>query len=239
MVAPYTGLDLAPPPRSSRARWEWKPTPAQVLSLLHAREAKDAQRNRRLMAGGLAILAGVPLLAFTLMGICLVRFKGLPTSNVAPVAGAGSALVMIFSVLLAPFVRRGSRADTIERFLNAQPPGCNDNPFIRILVALMFAGALFGAFVCVDALKTTVLKLRLRGAGVDRVRCATVLKELLDHPAGISPHLLMRWGEDVHDFRRTLAWLMLHNWADISASGDHVMLLSPARRALREAWTLD
>jgi hypothetical protein len=240
MVAPYTGLDLAQPaPRSSLARWEWKPTPTEVLSLLDRREGELGWRNRRLMATGLCILTGIPTVLLTLVGMWCVRYQSRPAPQTASFLGGVAAATIAFSMLLAPFIRRGSRADAIERFVNAQPHGGNVNPLIRILVSVMFAGALFGGFMCIDALKMSLLKLRLRGAGVDRIRCATVLKELLDHPAGVSPLLLMRYGEDVREFRRTLAWLMLHSWADISAQGDHVMLLSPARRALREVWTLD
>jgi len=50
MVAPYTGLDLAPPPRSSRARWERKATPALVLSMFD--EATYAERALRAGARG-------------------------------------------------------------------------------------------------------------------------------------------------------------------------------------------
>ena len=240
MVAPYTGLDLAPPPRVSRPRRQRSLGPGEVLSLLDGREAENAWRNRRLMMLGLAILTGVPIVVFTLIGIWFVRYESRPISEVELAMGLAVAAFMILSLLIAPFVHRGMRADVIREFLEtgSRATGQSDNPVVSVLLSLLFAGTLFGAFICVDALKTTLLRLRLK-ATVDRIRCATVLKELLERPAGISPHMLMRHGEDVHEFRRTLAWLMLQNWADISAQGDHVILLSPSRRHFRETWTLD
>ena len=239
MVAPYTGLDLAPP-TSSRPRRRRSLSPGEVLSMLDRREEKNAWRNRRLMMLGLAILTGAPTIVFSLLGVWFVRYAGRSSTDVAGILGCLAGGMIVFSLLFAPFVQRGSRADAIQQFIDSgqRPGGCKDNPFLRLLVALMLAGMLFGAFMCIDALKTTLLRLRLKTT-VDRIRCATVLKELLDRPAGISPHMLMRHGEDAHDFRRTLAWLMAQNWADISAQGGHVMLLSPSRRHFRETWTLD
>jgi hypothetical protein len=238
-MATYTGLDLAPPLSATRPRPRKTLTAADILSMIELREADLARRNRRLLLIGLAILCGVPAIMLTMFGTWIVRYQSRPVAEVSTVMGGVAGVTASFSLLLAPFIRRGSRADAIQSFLDGRHASCNDNPLVRLLVGLMLAGALFGAFICVDALKTTLLKLRLRGAGVDRIRCATVLKELLEHDAGVAPHLLMRYGEDAYEFRRTLAWLMIHHWADLSPRGDHVMLLSPSRRALREPWTLD
>src|SRR6185295_13673235 len=98
MVAPYTGLDLAPPPRSSRARREWKATPAQVLSMLDRREADIARRNRRLMTIGLCILTGVPSVLLTLMGLWCVRYQSRPVSFTAAVMGSIAGGTIVFSL---------------------------------------------------------------------------------------------------------------------------------------------
>jgi len=53
MVAPYTGLDLAPPPGASLARRPRQLGAADVLSMLEQREAANIRRSRWLMLLGL------------------------------------------------------------------------------------------------------------------------------------------------------------------------------------------
>jgi len=91
---------------------------------------------------------------------------------------------------------------------------------------------LYGEFLVIDAVKSWCVRFRLRT--VDRYRAATILGALMTNYAGIDPRLLLRHGEDPMALRRTIAYLLACEWADISAAGDHLLLLSPARRALRE-----
>lgn len=123
----------------------------------------------------------------------------------------------------------------VDQFLAAgrHPTGCNDNAFLRWALMIALAGVLFGEFLLIDAFKSWLLRRRLRS--VDRYRAAMILAALMTSHAGIDPRPLLRHGENPVALRRMIAYLLACEWADISPAGDHLILLSPARRALREA----
>ena len=99
------------------------------------------------------------------------------------------------------------------------------------------AGMLCGAFMAIDAIKTALVRRRLRG--VDRFRAADTLRMLIDTPAGIDPRLLLLHGEEPLELRRMIAYLVIYDWADISGRGDHLVLMPPSRRLCRPFWSLE
>ena len=163
------------------------------------------------------------------------RAPGHPPLDLARVVRVVGSVVIGCTFPIALLTRKTSRADTVDQFLeqSVRSNGDNCDPFIRSALVVGLVGTLYGEFLIIDVIKSLLVRLRLRS--VDRYRAATILGALMTNHAGIDPRLLLRHGEDPLVLRRTIAYLLACEWADISPAGDHLLLLSPARRALREA----
>ena len=223
------------------------PTPPPPSSLLAShfldqmtrreRHARTTTRLRALLA--LAIIPAILALLPTVFLKAAHFFDVLPSDDPQShlsrwqiIAINAGLLFLTFPLALA--TRRESRSDTISQFLDAQNgPHC-DSPnalAMRIVLTIACLGLFQGEFLLIDAVKDTLLRLRL--TGIDRDRAATILAQLHSTPAGLDPRLLIRHRESPKDFRKIIAYLLTYQWADISPQADHLTLLSPARRALR------
>ena len=69
-------------------------------------------------------------------------------------------------------------------------------------------------------------------AGVDRGRAAQVLVALAASDKAVPVRQLLGAGESPEQLRRTLHYLALFDWADVSSDGHRAWILSEARRAL-------
>jgi hypothetical protein len=214
---------------------------SQSVDKLNQRERELARSNARRYLAGMAIVAGVlcvftwavPKLAWFRMHF-LDPIESESTGKVIPLKALLliEAGMLMLTFVIAIFTRKESRADMVEQFMRSgghSPP--NDNPVLRWILIFFLLGLFQGEFVLIDAIKVSWLRLRL--ANVDRSRAAMILARLLKEPAGMEPHALMLPGETIQQFRKSIAYLMAYEWGDISARGDHFMLLSPAKRALR------
>ena len=143
-----------------------------------------------------------------------------------------AAILIACTFPVAIFTRKESRSDVADRFLESGSHHAgNDNPVARFLLTLAMIGILHGEYLLIDAIKNVSIRLRLRN--VDRQRAAGILVTLFRNPAGINPRTLLQVGETPLQLRALLAYLIAHEWIEISAQGDYVNILSPARRALR------
>lgn len=239
IVATYTGLDLAPPPAAARAAAAARSPlrqsvrAAQALEHLHGHEREQARKNALRLAGGAVVVVTVAAV--------LARILVALRARLAPGSGGdddvvphGIAAGMAgLACLVALVTRRESRADAIEQFIDegTRPgSGGGDNPLLRWIAIAAFVGMLLGAFLVRDAFAHARLRRRL--AAVDRFRAADILAMLRQQTAGLDPRRLLRHGEDPLVLRETIAYLMTFRWADLSPQGDHLVLLSPARRRL-------
>jgi hypothetical protein len=207
-----------------------------ALSQLMERECSLRRRDARRFVIGWVIVAGA-VLAFTAFGLTYISIgaPGSPPLGFARAMGVVGSVLVACTFPIALLTRKASRADMVDEFLNhgSRSSGGNDDPFIRLLLTIAMAGSLYGEFLVIDAVKSWWVRVRLRT--VDRYRAATVLGSLMTNHAGIDPRMLLRHGESPLALRRTIAYLLACEWADISPAGDHLLLLSPARRALRES----
>jgi len=238
----YTGLDLASKvtPEQiapAKARHPQSERSVVALDLLRKRERDAARRTRRLFLSGVALLLGVPPIVLGALWRLAPHIA--PPSKPEPVqlVYIGLALTVIASAL-ALSVHKESRADLVQQYIDSgsHSSGTTGNPLVRWLLVLLMIGSTYGALICIDAAKTAWLRLRLRR--VDRYRAASVLALLQSTPAGVDPRRLLLHGENSLAFRRTLAYLVIHDWANISPRGDHLVALSPARRHLRDGWMI-
>lgn len=144
-----------------------------------------------------------------------------------------SGLLIATTLPVAAFTKKHSRADAIDRYINEGGRACarNGDPVLGLIILCVMLCLLYGEFLIVDSVKTTWLRFRLRT--VDRQRAAFILAMLFSSPTGVDPRTLLRLRENPIDLRRTIAYLMAYEWADISSHGDYLNLLSPANRALR------
>ena len=209
---------------------------AGALALLSERERSLRLRDARVFVIGLLIVCGV-IAALTAVGFAYlsVRTPGHPPLGFARAVLTVGAVMFAISFPIALLTRKASRADMVDEFMEqgVRANGGNCDPFIRLALVVAFVGTLYGEFLIIDAIKSLLVRVRLRS--VDRYRVATILGALMTNHAGIDPRLLLRHGEDPLVLRRTIAYLLACEWADISPAGDHLLLLSPARRALRDA----
>jgi hypothetical protein len=207
------------------------------------REVELRRKNLFRALGGiaivLAVLAGGIRLA---MWVGTVDASAHDAQNPEAVAkrpdalacGEFLALMLIATTLpVAAFTKKHSRADAIDRYIEEGGRRCgqNQDPVLGWVILCIMLSLLYGEFLIVDSLKTTWLRFRLRT--VDRQRAAFILAMLFASPVGIDPRTLLRIGESPITLRRTIAYLMAYEWADISSNGDYLNLLSPAQRALR------
>jgi hypothetical protein len=215
---------------------------SQSMDKLSRRERELARSNALRYLAGIAIVAGVlciftwatPRLAWFRMHF-LDPIESESTGKVIPLRPLLliEAGLCLMTFVLAILTRKESRADMVDEFIRtgSRSNGSKDDPVVRWALMLFLLGLLQGEFLLIDAMKLSWLRLRL--ASVDRSRAAMILARLLKEPAGLEPHALMLPGETTDQFRKTIAYLMACEWGDISARGDHFMLLSPAKRALR------
>ena len=207
-----------------------------ALALLAERERTLRHRDARTFVIGWVVLA-FAIVAVTAAGIGYIRFRapGAPPLTFIHASSLVGTVLIACTFPIALLTRKASRADMVDQFMaeGCRPSGGNDDPFIRWVLVVALAGTLYGEFLIIDGVKSWFVRLRLRT--VDRYRAATILGALMTNHAGIDPRLLIRHGENPLVLRRTIAYLLACEWADISPAGDHLLLLSPARRALREA----
>ena len=141
-------------------------------------------------------------------------------------------LLTTCSIPIAVFTRKESRSDLAEQILRegarANP---NDNPAMRFLVCLALIGLVYGEFMVIDAIKAWWIRAKLRR--VDRDRAAVILAILVTRPEGCAPGETLRHGEPVARLRQVLAYLITFEWIEVSRDSQHMMLLSPAKRALK------
>jgi hypothetical protein len=212
---------------------------SQFLDQMTRREhhARATTRLRTLLA--LAIIAAILAVLPTVFLKAAHFFDALPPDDKLMHLSRWQFITINATLLLLTFplalaTRRESRSDTISQFLDAQNGPHADSPnalAMRIVLTIACLGLFQGEFLLIDAVKDSLLRLRL--TGIDRDRAATILAQLHSTPAGLDPRLLIRHRESPQDFRKIIAYLLTHQWADVSPKADHLTLLSPARRALR------
>jgi hypothetical protein len=215
-------------------------TAASALEKCQQRETCIRRRNWNIVAGGIALIAGIlvvlPFLIFLATQMSHPVASTTPSARRMPdlrfVAEIEMAVFTV-SFLLALCVRKQSRADVAQQFLDAgsRPHGGGDPVTVFILVLLLL-GLLYGQFLLIDGLKAIWVNYRLRHA--DRHRAALVLAALMQNPTGIDPRLLLQAPETPLHLRELIAYLVFNEWADVSPGGDRLTLVSPARHALRE-----
>jgi hypothetical protein len=155
-------LNPSAKPRVPRVHRAPKPSISVVASTclgrLATREAELRQRN------GLRCLAGAAIIAAALgMLYGFVIFLG--SSSLHP-RGDGSPEPMQFAFILcgglvlltlpiAALMRPESRSDVAEQILRdgARSAPAGDNPFARLIIALVLLGLVYGEFMLVDSVK--------------------------------------------------------------------------------------
>jgi hypothetical protein len=211
------------------------------MESLFERERELANSNRLRAFGGCLTLAftfaaGLLLLSRMLRFSLLLHIEATPEPpNPLGVSLAIEAVLLAGAIPIAIVVRPRSRSDVVNQFLETghHYGGTKDNPLLRLALTIIMLGFLYGEFLIVDSVKSVFLRLRLRN--VDRHRSAIILHALLTEPRGIDPRVLLQFGEDALHLRHTLAYLIAHEWADISPHGDWLTLVSQSRRQLRRA----
>lgn len=144
------------------------------------------------------------------------------------------AALLLITLPIAIATHKESRTDTANQYLNSGSmthAASGEDLLLLIIITIGCLGLLQGEFLLIDALKTIFLRLRL--AGIDRHRAAMIVATLAARPAGMKPEELIDPGETPEQFRKTIANLMVFDWVEFSSKEHHLMLLSPARRALR------
>ncbi len=207
-----------------------------ALAHLAERERMLRQRDARVFVIGWCVVA-FAIVIVPAAGMAYIKFRapGAPPLDFTRAVSVVGTVLIACTFPIALLTRKASRADMVDQFMaeGCRPNGGNDDPFIRWALVVALVGTLYGEFLIIDGIKSWLVRLRLRT--VDRYRAATILGSLMTNHAGIDPRLLLRHGENPLVLRRTIAYLLACEWADISPAGDHLLLLSPARRALREA----
>jgi hypothetical protein len=212
-----------------------------AMERLRERERELAKSNRLRALGGCLTLAftfatGFLLLSWMLRLSLPVRIEATPEPpNLLGGSLAIEAILLVLAIPIAIAVRPRSRSDVVNKFLETggHSGDTRDNPLLRWALTIIMLGFLYGEFLIVDSVKSAFLRLRLRN--VDRHRGAIILHALLTEPRGIDPRLLLQLGENPLHLRHTLAYLIAHEWADISPHGDWLTLVSQSRRQLRRA----
>jgi hypothetical protein len=214
----------------------------KALEGMERREGDLKAANRIRAVRGCAVIAVSVFVVIPILLRQVMRFEAVMHNVVEKDAGeiwqlvmAFDAMLLVFTFPIAVITNRESRSKRINEFLDTgtRATGSNDNPFVRIVLVICMLGLLYGEFLIVDAIGSLWLRFRLRD--VDRYRVAVILEMLVAEPRGIDPRLLLRMGENPLHLRHTLGYLMAYEWADISAEGDNLWLLSPAKRELRHA----
>ena len=102
----------------------------------------------------------------------------------------------------------------------------NPRPFVAGIVDIFLLGPrlVIGAWQQV--------RIRILSRGVDRARCAQVLRSLATS-GGVSPDSLLQPGESQEQLARTLTYLLFFECIGVAHDGSKVWLLSQARKALR------
>ena len=212
------------------------------LERMERREEELKAANRVRAAKGCAVIAALVFVVIPILLRQVMRFEAVmhnvvewDTPEIWQLVICLDAMLLVFTFPVAVITNRESRSKRINEFLDTgtRATGSNDNPFIRIVLVICMLGLLYGEFLIVDAISSLWLRIRLRD--VDRHRVAVILEMLIAEPRGIDPRLLLRMGENPLHLRHTLGYLMAYEWADISAEGDYLWLLSPAKRELRHA----
>jgi hypothetical protein len=206
------------------------------------RETTVRQKNYLRLAGGLLIIAAASGAVFGLVVVVAAHVLKASDESVARPMSRGDAsqaafiavaAVFLLTFLVALCTRKESRSDAISQFLETgnRSSVSDENPLASFVLMIAMLGVLYGQFLIIDTIKAAWLGFRLRKA--DRDRAAVILGILFSTPAGIDPRQLLRMGEDPIALRETCAYLMTYEWVDISPAGDHLNLLSPAKRALK------
>jgi 4-amino-4-deoxy-L-arabinose transferase-like glycosyltransferase len=214
----------------------------QALERMTRREAELRRANLNRMALGVGIVLGV--LAVGIWGavafVVHIANKTPPVyqPNEHPVSPLRIALfvtggLLAVTFLMAIFTRKESRSDVANQVMESgsRGGGCHDNPLLRLYLMIVMLGMIYGEFLIVDAIKATWVRTRLRT--VDRQRAAMILGTVLSQVMDVETGTLRTIGESPMDLRQVLAYLIEYEWVDISADGNCLSLVSPARRALR------
>jgi hypothetical protein len=219
-----------------------------ALSDLNNREAELRRANRQRLGWGLVVIVAVAATSLLPVAWWMSVATRLPPQIIggpdtqtvlihrSPAELASTVLLTdsVLAVLMLPvavMVKKPSRADVANQILKN---GCNAqdaNPILRLVIALVACGMLWGEFLIIDAVKTAWVVSRL--SRVDRFRAAMILTKLRTEPIGLDPRRLLLFRECPVDLRRLIAYLVINEWADIAPRGDLLAEVSPARRRLR------
>lgn len=98
-----------------------------------------------------------------------------------------SAVLLAGTSILAIVTRQNSRSDMINQFIETgtRSQGPQSDPFTAMLLIIITPALFQGEFLIIDAIKSTLLRIRLHN--VDRHRAAVILATLLEHPTGLEP----------------------------------------------------